>query len=183
MRKLLYSPWQTFGVPSVLIPIGQLHQSPPSPVLGYCYYSNNNTIVIIIVIIIRVIEVSIPKSTTNIHIHHFKTTFMCPRSSTGVPFDSVGILWTNLLLCTTCMRSCFYWSASCVTARQTQNTWPNGPTSLGPTRCSSRSTRPWQWHVRLGWSRPKSRQSLTHDDPMIMKLVHFRHFWQDPMIA
>ena len=34
MRKLLYSPWQTLGVPSALTPIGQLHQSPPSPVPG-----------------------------------------------------------------------------------------------------------------------------------------------------
>jgi len=34
MRKLLYSPWQTLGVPFALTPIGQLHQSPPSPVPG-----------------------------------------------------------------------------------------------------------------------------------------------------
>jgi len=32
MRKLLYSPWQTLSIPSALTPIGQLHQSPPSPV-------------------------------------------------------------------------------------------------------------------------------------------------------
>jgi len=30
---------------------------------------------------------TIPKSTTNIQIHHFKTTFMCPRSIVGVPSD------------------------------------------------------------------------------------------------
>jgi len=29
-----YSRWQTLGVPSALTPIGQLHQSPPSPVPG-----------------------------------------------------------------------------------------------------------------------------------------------------
>jgi len=34
MWKLLYSPWQTLGVPSALTPIGQLHQSPTSPVPG-----------------------------------------------------------------------------------------------------------------------------------------------------
>ena len=33
MRKLLDSPWQTPSIPSALTPIGQLHQSPPSPVL------------------------------------------------------------------------------------------------------------------------------------------------------
>ena len=41
MRKLLYSPWQTLGVPFALTPIGQLHQSPPSPVpgdLGRCHW-------------------------------------------------------------------------------------------------------------------------------------------------
>ena len=32
--KLLYSPWQTPSIPSALTPIGQFHQSPPSPVLG-----------------------------------------------------------------------------------------------------------------------------------------------------
>jgi len=34
MQKLLFSPWQTLGVPFALTPIGQLHQSPPSPVPG-----------------------------------------------------------------------------------------------------------------------------------------------------
>jgi len=34
MRKLLYSPWQTLRVPFALTPIGQLHQSLPSPVPG-----------------------------------------------------------------------------------------------------------------------------------------------------
>ena len=40
------------------------------------------------------------------NIHHFKSAFMCPRSIAAVPFDSVGILRTTLLLRTTCMRSC-----------------------------------------------------------------------------
>ena len=31
MRKLLDSPWQTLSIPSALTLIGQLHQSPPSP--------------------------------------------------------------------------------------------------------------------------------------------------------
>ena len=31
MRKLLCSPWQTLSIPFALTPIGQLHQSPPSP--------------------------------------------------------------------------------------------------------------------------------------------------------
>ena len=46
-------------------------------------------------IIIRII-ITIPKSTTNVHIHHFKTTCMCPRSirgNAGVPFDSAGRFW------------------------------------------------------------------------------------------
>ena len=34
MRKLLDSPWQTLSIPFALTPIGQLHQSPPSPVPG-----------------------------------------------------------------------------------------------------------------------------------------------------
>jgi len=34
MRKLLYSPWQTLKVPFAITSIGQLHQSPPSPVPG-----------------------------------------------------------------------------------------------------------------------------------------------------
>jgi len=34
MRKLLDSPWQTLSIPSAFTPIGQLHQSPPSPVPG-----------------------------------------------------------------------------------------------------------------------------------------------------
>ena len=32
MRKLLYSPWQTLSIPFALTTVGQLHQSPPSPV-------------------------------------------------------------------------------------------------------------------------------------------------------
>ena len=32
MRKLFYSPWQTLGVPFVLTPISQLHQSLPLPI-------------------------------------------------------------------------------------------------------------------------------------------------------
>ena len=34
MWKLLDSPWQTLSIPFALTPIGQLHQSPPSPVPG-----------------------------------------------------------------------------------------------------------------------------------------------------
>ena len=34
MRKLLDSPWQTLNITFALTPIGQLHQSPPSPVPG-----------------------------------------------------------------------------------------------------------------------------------------------------
>ena len=34
MWKLLFSPWQTLGVPFAFTPIGLLHQSPPSPVAG-----------------------------------------------------------------------------------------------------------------------------------------------------
>ena len=34
MRELLDSPWQTLSIPFALTPIGQLHQSPPSPVPG-----------------------------------------------------------------------------------------------------------------------------------------------------
>jgi len=34
MRKLLDSPWQTLSIPFALTPIGLLHQSPPSSVLG-----------------------------------------------------------------------------------------------------------------------------------------------------
>jgi len=36
MRALLHleSRWQTLGIPFALTPIGQFHQSPPSPVAG-----------------------------------------------------------------------------------------------------------------------------------------------------
>jgi len=57
-----------------------------------------------------------PKSTTKIQIHHFKSTFMCPRSNAGVPFDSV--IQASLLLHTTCVRSCCNWRANCVAAKQ-----------------------------------------------------------------
>jgi len=70
----------------------------------------------IVAITAIIIIIAISKYTTNIHIHHLKTTFMCPRSIAGVPFDSVGILQTTLLLRTTCMRSCCNWNASCVAA-------------------------------------------------------------------
>jgi len=33
-RGLLCSPWQHLGIPSAITPIGQLHQSPPSPIPG-----------------------------------------------------------------------------------------------------------------------------------------------------
>ena len=39
-----------------------------------------------------------------------------PKSIAGVPFDSVGILRTTLLLRTTCMRSWYNWRAICVVA-------------------------------------------------------------------
>jgi len=60
---------------------------------------------IIIIIIITIIINTIPKSTTNIHINNFKTTFMCPRSIAGVAFDSAGRFRASLLLHTTCVRS------------------------------------------------------------------------------
>jgi len=57
--------------------------------------------------LVRIITITrIPKFTINIQIHHFKITFMCPRSVAKVRFDSVGSLQTTLLLRTTCMRSC-----------------------------------------------------------------------------
>ena len=59
----------------------------------------NNIVIIIIIFII----IPIPKSTTNIYIHHFNTTFMSSWSIVGVPFDSVGILRTTLILRTTCV--------------------------------------------------------------------------------
>jgi len=60
--------------------------------------------------------ITIPTSTTNIQIHHFKTSFMCPRSIAGVPFDSVGRFWASLLLHNTWNCSCCAWSASSVAA-------------------------------------------------------------------
>jgi len=33
-RGLLYSPWLPLRIPSTITPIGQLHQSPPSPIPG-----------------------------------------------------------------------------------------------------------------------------------------------------
>ena len=44
MRKLLYSPWQTLGGPFAFTHIGQLHQSPPSPVPGVCTPNRINPI-------------------------------------------------------------------------------------------------------------------------------------------
>jgi len=49
-----------------------------------------------------IIIIPIPKCTTNIQIHHFKTTFMFRRSIAGVPFDSVRRFQASLLLHTTC---------------------------------------------------------------------------------
>ena len=66
---------------------------------------NKHDMIIIIIVIITVLIGTIPQSTTNIHIHHFKTTLMCPRSIAGVPFDSVEILRTTFVLCTNCMHS------------------------------------------------------------------------------
>jgi len=34
MRALFHSRWQTLRIPFALTSIGQLHQSPPSPILG-----------------------------------------------------------------------------------------------------------------------------------------------------
>jgi len=39
---------------------------------------------------IVILTITIPISTLNIQIHHFKITFMCPMSIAGVPFDSAG---------------------------------------------------------------------------------------------
>ena len=55
-----------------------------------------------------IIIVTISKSTTtNIHIHHFKTTFMCPRSIAGVLFDSAVRFWLPYyctpLVCVLCV--------------------------------------------------------------------------------
>ena len=51
MRKLLYSPWQTLGVPFALTPNDQLHQCPPSPVLGdlgrcpsHCFWQTSDSV-------------------------------------------------------------------------------------------------------------------------------------------
>ena len=58
---------------------------------------------------IILIRISKHQSTTNmhirhsIHIHHFKTTFMCARSIAGVP--SGRRFRATQLLRTTCMRS------------------------------------------------------------------------------
>jgi len=49
----------------------------------------NITFIVLVVIIIIPIPFPSPKSTINIQIHHFKVTFMCPRSTAGVSFDSV----------------------------------------------------------------------------------------------
>jgi len=68
----------------------------------------------IVVKIIIIIIIPIPKSFTNIQIHHFKTTLMRARSIAGVPFDSVGGFRGSLLLHTTCVRSC---RPSCVAAK------------------------------------------------------------------
>ena len=66
-----------------------------------------------------------PTATTNKQKHHFKTvtTYTCPRYIAGVSFDSVGSLWTTLLLRITSTRSCCHgnWKASCVSALQTKN--------------------------------------------------------------
>jgi len=76
------------------------------------------------IITMLMIIITISKSTTHIHKHHFKTTFMCPRSMAGVPFDSVRRNRAISLLHTTCMRSCCNWRASCVAAQQTKNQKP-----------------------------------------------------------
>jgi len=45
--------------------------------------------------------IPIPQDPINIQIHHFKATFMCPRSISGVLFDSVRRFRPSLLLHTT----------------------------------------------------------------------------------
>jgi len=64
-----------------------------------------------VIIILIIITISTHKSTINVHIIHFETTFMCPKSIAGVP---------SLLLHTTCVRSCSTWPASCVAAKHTK---------------------------------------------------------------
>jgi len=44
-----------------------------------------------------------------------------PRSTAGVPFDSVRRFWASLLLYTICVRSCCTWRASCVAAKHKIN--------------------------------------------------------------
>jgi len=74
------------------------------------------TIVVIIIMIIIII-VPIPKSITNIQIHHFKTTMMRARSIARVLFDSVRGFQGSFLLHTTCVRFCCNWRPSCVAAK------------------------------------------------------------------
>ena len=52
------------------------------------------------------IIIPVPKSTTNIQIHHFKTTFVCPRSIAGVLSDSVRCFRASLSLHTTSISVC-----------------------------------------------------------------------------
>ena len=59
-----------------------------------------------------------PKYTTKIQIHHFKTTFVCPRSIASVLFDSVRRFRASLLLHITFSRSWCTWRDSCVAAKQ-----------------------------------------------------------------
>jgi len=47
-----------------------------------------------VIVIITITRIS--KFTINIQIHHFKITFMCPRSIAGVKFNSVGSLRTRI---------------------------------------------------------------------------------------
>ena len=52
-----------------------------------------------------------------------QSIFICPRSITGVPFDSVRRFWATLLPRTTGMRLWGNWVANCVAASQTKPTW------------------------------------------------------------
>jgi len=81
-----------------------------------------------------IVIIPIPEPTTTIHINHFKTTFMCPRSIAGMPFR----LWRSAsglpfycapLVCVpdVCMCAWCNWIASCVAARQTENQKPRVP--------------------------------------------------------
>jgi len=81
-------------------------------------------------------KIPYPQYTSSIQIHSLQPTFMCPRSITGVPFDSVRRFRATLLLHTACVRSSCTWRASCVAAFKKkkgigpQNKWLGNWTDL-----------------------------------------------------